>query len=185
MENVLIGTVILFAGNYAPQEWAFCHGQLLPVAEHPALFSLLRYTYGMGEDGASFALPDLRGRSPISAGQGPSLQDYPLGEAGGQEQVLLDTATLPAHGHPARTTQAVQSGPGGEPSPEGNYLGASQAGNFYASQPAGGAHLAPGALTTTVDPTGGNQPHENRAPYLALHYIIALEGIYPAVGGLE
>ncbi|WP_035558778.1 phage tail protein [Hymenobacter sp. IS2118] len=179
MYDAIMGTVILFAGKFAPKGWAFCNGQLLSVQQNSALFSLLGAIYG-GDGVNTFALPDLRGRTPISAGQGAGLDNYELGEAGGQEQVTLTAATLPAHSHSARTTMAVEPNPGNNSSPAGNYLAISSAGNPYADELTVEAELAPGALTTTVAPTGGNQPHNNRSPYLALNYIIALVGIYPS-----
>ena len=92
----MIGIVKIFAGNYAPRGWAFCRGQLLPIGQYKTLYSILGTTYG-GDGRTTFALPDLRGRSPISAGNGPGLDPHALGSRGGVERVVLDTAELPAH----------------------------------------------------------------------------------------
>ena len=100
MASPFIGQITLFAGNFAPRGWAFCNGQLLSIAQNTALFSILGTTYG-GNGQTTFALPDLRGRVPVHAGQGPGLSNYDLGQQGGAESVTLTTAQMPAHTHPA------------------------------------------------------------------------------------
>jgi microcystin-dependent protein len=99
MSDPFVGEIRMFAGNFAPRGWAFCNGQLIPISQNTALFSLLGTTYG-GDGRSTFALPDLRGRVPLHAGQGSGLSDYPLGSRGGSEQVVLTTAQLPAHSQP-------------------------------------------------------------------------------------
>ncbi len=153
-----IGMIMLFAGNFAPKGWAFCNGQLLSIAQNSALFSILGTTYG-GDGKTTFALPDLRGRAPIHWGQGPGLRNYQLGEHGGAETVSLTAANLPPHTH------ALSFGPdpAGDPS-DGVVASATQ------------EKVHAGA----TQPAGGGQPIENRPPYVAVTYIIALEGIYPS-----
>jgi microcystin-dependent protein len=160
-----IGSIILFAGNFAPRGWAFCNGQILSIAQNTALFSILGTTYG-GNGQTTFALPDLRGRAALSAGQGPGLSNRSLGENGGAEATTLTAAEMPAHTHAQPASNADQSTnrPGGAvPARGGVYAGEGD-----------GSQLDP------VSATGGSQPHNNMQPYLTLNYIIALEGIYPS-----
>lgn len=158
-----IAQIILFAGNFAPRGWAFCHGQILSIAQNTALFSLLGTTYG-GNGSTTFALPDLRGRTPIGAGQGPGLSNRILGEMAGDEAEALTLAQIPAHGHP---TPAAS----GEQTTNRATNGAPARGGVY-------------GVADTVGPgtgsAGGSQPHNNMQPYLGLNYIICLEGIYPS-----
>lgn len=155
-----IGEIRLFAGNFAPANWAFCDGQLLAISEHDALFTLIGTSYG-GDGVNTFALPDLRGRVPLHVGS-----STPLAVAGGVESVTLTPAQMPAHTHDLRF--AV----GGTPaaSPAGAYVAAAGP-NLFAS-----AVASPGAATPGA---GGSQPHDNMAPFLGLNFIIALFGIFP------
>ncbi len=164
----LIGMIILFAGNFAPRGWALCDGQLLPIAQNDALFSVLGTTYG-GDGRTTFALPDLRGRAPIHAGQGPGLTRRALGARGGLEAVALTSKNVPTHEHAlkASTDEAA------EESAEAQYLGASQ---IYTQ---GGNLVALGAGSITTNP-GGNEPVPTMPPFLAMNYIIALQGLYPS-----
>jgi microcystin-dependent protein len=162
-----IGELRLFPYNFAPRGWAFCNGQLIAISQNTALFSLLGTTYG-GNGQTTFALPDLRGRVPVSAGQGPGLSSYSLGQTGGTETVTLLQTQMPAHNHQV----AVSNGGATASRPAGNYLAA---GGSYTT-PSDGNTLAP----TAVTPSGGNQPHENTQPYLTLNWCIALEGIFPS-----
>ncbi len=166
-----VGEVTLFAGNFAPRGWAFCAGQLLPIAQNTALFSLLGTNYG-GDGRTTFGLPDLRGRSPlhVGSGQGPGLQAHSLGEMAGEASVTLSTTQIPAHTHAlqASTAASVSS-----PSSTVN-LSATSAGNVYRDP------TNPVAMSQTVlSSHGSSQPHNNRQPYLSLNFIIALQGVFP------
>lgn len=172
MDEPFLGYIALVGFNFAPIGWAFCNGQLLPIAQNEALFSLLGTTYG-GDGVTTFALPDLRGRVPIHNGQGPGLSPYVPGQLAGAEQVGLNVNQMASHPHlPQCTTdQGNSTGPGGA-------VWAGTAGdNLYAAS-APGIALAPQA----IGPAGGGQVHENRQPYLALNYIIALSGLFPTQG---
>jgi microcystin-dependent protein len=165
MSQPSVGEIRLFAGNFAPLNWAFCDGQVLSIAQNDVLFELIGTTYG-GDGQSTFALPDLRGRVPVHQGNG-----YVQGESGGQETVTLSAGQMPVHGHamyastsPASATQ----GPSG-------LLGSSAAMRLYGS----------GAPNMAMDPNalaqaGGGQPHENMPPFVALNYIISLFGIFPS-----
>ena len=165
MSEPFIGSIILFGGNFAPRNWAFCNGQLLAISQNTALFSLLGTTYG-GNGQTTFALPDLRGRAPIHFGQGPGLTNYDLGQVGGEETVTLTQAQLPPHTHTQPTTNGQQT-----TNRPGNALPAR--GGVYSNESDGSAFHP-----TTA--TGGGQPHDNRSPYLAVNYIICLFGIFPS-----
>ena len=172
MATPFIGEIVLFAGNFAPRNWAFCNGQLLSIAQNTALFSILGTTYG-GNGTTTFALPDLRSRVPIHAGQGPGLSNYALGQMGGVENVTLTQSQLPAHNH---TVNAVASG-GNQASPAGNLPTVESTGTSL--------DYSNSAANTTMNPatignTGGNQPVSIVQPYTTLNYIIALAGIFPA-----
>ena len=167
MSEPFIGQIYLVPYNFAPRGFAFCFGQILPIAQNTALFSLLGTTFG-GNGQTTFALPDLRGRVPVGAGQGPGLSNIDLGEVGGQEAVSLTQSQMPAHGHLAGVTQAGQAStrPANQvPSAGGAYAGASDGSTF---NPA------------FVQSTGGNAPVPIAPPYLGLNYVIALEGIFPS-----
>ncbi len=185
MSDPFLGEIRMFAGNYAPQGWAFCNGQLLAIASNTALFSLLGTTYG-GDGRTNFALPNLGGRVPVGTGQAPGLSLVTLGEQAGSETVQLTTGQLPAHAPQvsvnvaipavAESTTAVNA-------PAANLnlgpVGAGgRAGTLYAPD-APGVTLKPFAAQVTVQPVGNNQPVPVRDPYLGMNFIIALEGIYP------
>jgi microcystin-dependent protein len=161
----------MFAGNYAPEGWAFCHGQVLAIAENDALFSLLGTTYG-GDGQTTFALPDLRSRIPLHQGQGNGLSKRPLGEAGGEEHVTLGAPDLPAHTHAA----AASSAAGTATSPAGNVWAAGN--NTPFSGQASDAQMS----AATVQAAGGGLPHDNMLSFLAINFIVALQGIYPLQG---
>jgi microcystin-dependent protein len=176
MSEPFIAQIMMFGGNFAPRGWAFCSGQLLAIAQNSALFSLLGTTYG-GDGVTTFALPDLRGRVPLHPGQGPGLSNYTLGEQAGQETVTLLVTQMPAHNHSVNATNA----PGDRGGPGGDYLAGSQNQGpdpnpliYNAGPPNKVMH--PNMITSA----GGSQPHENRQPFLAVNFIIALEGIYPS-----
>lgn len=175
--EAFIASIILFGGNFAPRGWAFCQGQILSIQQNTALFSLLGTTYG-GDGITTFGLPDLRGRVPIGQGQGPGLRPYTLGEMGGVEHVTLLTNEMPMHTH----SLMVSNGAGTTNVASGNYLangavtiarGNTVPANVYGTSPGGQLNPA------TVNIQGGSQPHENRQPYLAINYIICLQGIFP------
>lgn len=154
MSEPFIGELRLFAGNFAPRGWAFCLGQLVPISQNTALFSLLGTTYG-GDGRTTFGLPDLSDRVPIGQGRGPGLSDRGLGDTGGAAEVRLTAAQLPAHTHPAASGGAVTN----------------------RSTDAIPAH---GGLYTGSLPEGPGEAHNNRPPYLGVNYIIALVGVFPS-----
>jgi microcystin-dependent protein len=172
MSEPFIGQIMLVPYNFAPRGWAFCNGQLLSIAQNTALFSLLGTTYG-GNGQTTFALPDLRGRAPISSGQGPGLQNYDLGQVGGSETQTLTASQMPLHNHLVNAlTDAVTAS-----SPASNFLGTAPRGaNLYAPQSASTTQMSP----QMIGPAGGSQPFDIRDPYLTLNYCIALEGIFPS-----
>lgn len=171
MEGV-IAQILLFAGNFAPKSWAFCNGAILPISSNTALFSLLGTTYG-GNGTTNFALPDLRGRVAIGAGQGPGLSNYQLGQAGGHESVTLTLNEMPNHTHAVNVP--TTDGPGSTEDPTGNILALQNASVFAAASAASGSYGG-----VTVGATGGNAPIPTVSPYLALNYVICLYGIYPS-----
>ena len=165
MSQPFIGEIRMFAGNFAPNGWLFCEGQLLPISENETLFNLIGTTYG-GDGQSTFALPDLRGRVPIHQGN-----SFVLAETGGAEEITLTIGQLPAHTHP----MLASAGPGNANSAGGNVTAESAAVKiYYADDP-----------TTTMNPAavgavGGSQPHTNFQPYLCCNFIVSLFGIYPS-----
>ena len=170
MSEAYLGEIRMFAGNFAPQNWAPCDGRLLPIAENDALFTLLGTTYG-GDGQTTFGLPDLRGRLPIGMGSGPGLSPRAQGQAMGVESVTLTVAQTPAHTHAFAAGGASSS-----TSPQGLVPAAATGFSFYAATPSGSDALNPG----TVQAVGSGQPHDNVMPSLAVSFIIALAGIYPS-----
>lgn len=168
MADQFVAEIRLFAGNFAPTGWAFCNGQLMAIASNTALFSLLGTTYG-GDGRSTFALPNLQGCAPMHPGQGPGLSLHDLGETGGVQTVTLSNDEIPAHTHLLN----VSSQPGSAMSPAGNYLAASTQRNVgYAASANTSMHASElGSAAAT--------PHDNMQPYLALNFIIALQGIFP------
>lgn len=172
MYEAYIGSIVLFAGNFAPRGWAFCQGQLLPIAQNTALFSILGTTYG-GNGQTNFALPDLRGRAPIGTGQGPGLTNVQLGESIGSETVTLTVNQMPAHNH----AMACDATSAGSADPTNNYPG--NPGTLSGAQLYGStanALMAPAAIS----PAGGSQPVSIQQPSLGMNYIICLEGLFPS-----
>ena len=171
MAQPYVGEIRIFAGNFAPTGWMFCHGQVLPISENDTLFQLIGTSYG-GDGQSTFALPDLRGRAPVHQGNGPGVQHpYILAETGGVETVTLTVQQIPAHTH------SMLFGTGTQASPVGGHLGQTPARDFrHAATAASNTFLPPQAL----EPVGGSQPHENHSPYLALNFIISLFGIFPS-----
>jgi microcystin-dependent protein len=169
MASPYIGEIRMFGGNFAPNGWAFCDGQLIPIAENDALFTLIGTTYG-GDGEETFALPDLRGRFPIHQGQGPGLSNnYILGENGGVEQVTLTLNQIPVHTH-----TPLASSSGGSDNPENSFWAHSILGKPYAASPSV-VQMNPG----TINLSGGSQPHENMIPFCCISYIISLFGVFP------
>ncbi|MEQ8729919.1 phage tail protein [Roseitalea porphyridii] len=170
MSEPFVGEIRMFACNFAPRGWAFCDGQLLAVSQNDALFSLLGTIYG-GDGRTTFGLPDLRGRIPIHAGHGPGLSERRLGAKSGAEKVTLTVNQLPSHTHPARASRAI----GIEAGPAGNVTAASTAVTLYFSETAD-SNMRSDAITSI----GGSRSHTNLMPFLCVHFIIALFGIYPS-----
>jgi len=170
MADPFLGEVRMFAGNFAPVGWEFCNGQLVSIAENDALFSLLGTTFG-GDGVTTFGLPDLRGRTPIHQGQGSGLTNRVLGQMVGAETVALSQAQLPAHYHAVHAISAA--GTAADPT-NAAWAASTTAENQYSQ---GLPNVAMSASSTT--PAGSGQPHENMAPFQAVSFIIALQGIYP------
>lgn len=168
MSEPFIGEIFIVPYNFPPRGYTFCAGQILSISQNTALFSLIGTTFG-GNGQTTFALPDLRGRVPVGAGQGPGLTSVQLGEVGGQETVTLTQAQMPAHGHLAATTQAAAT----STRPSGQVPAAGQA--VYAASSDGTAFNP-----AFVQNAGSSQPFEIQPPFLGLNYIIALEGIFPS-----
>jgi microcystin-dependent protein len=164
-----IAQIMLFGGNFAPRGWAFCDGQLLPISNHQALFSLIGTTYG-GDGRTTFALPDLRGRVPCHAGTGPGLSPRQIGQRFGEEDVTLSEANMPVHSHALQTAASGALDPRGQ---AGGSLGPAQ---IYV----GSGETPNTALNAaSIGTSGGSQAHDNMQPTLCINYIIALEGIFP------
>ena len=170
MSEPFVGEIRMFAGNFAPRNWALCDGQLLPISSNDALFSLIGTLYG-GDGRTTFALPDLRGRVPLHMGQGPGLTDRRIGSRGGSENTTLTPGELPVHNHPvqASTDPATSGDPGG------NVVADAGDSQLYNSVP--GDIPDPGMQTSQV---GGSQQHTNVMPFQCVHFIICLFGIYPS-----
>ena len=171
-----IAQIIMFGGNFAPLAWAFCQGQILPISQNTALFSLLGTTYG-GNGQSTFALPDLRSRVPIGMGQGPGLANIVLGQQAGTETVTLLTTNLPAHTHTFTPKVQVASVNQTLESPVGNVLTTSN-NDQYSNVAAANGSL--GGSNVILANTGSSQPLSIRQPYIGMNFIICLQGIYPA-----
>ena len=168
MSDPFLGEIRMFGGNFAPVGWAFCNGQLMPISQNDALFSLIGTTYG-GDGQTTFGLPNLQSRIPIHQGSG-----FTIGQMGGAEQVTLTVQQIPSHAH----TPQCKSKPGELGSPA-NAVWAASTGNQTIYSDAGPtANLAMNSTSMAND--GGSQPHDNMMPFLAISFIIALEGIYPS-----
>ena len=172
MSQPYIGEIRMFGGSFAPAGWAFCSGQLMPISQNDALFTLIGTTYG-GDGQSTFALPDLQSRVPVHAGQGAGLQNYQLAETGGVESVTLTTTQIPVHTHAAVCSTSF----GQQPQPQGAYFAQPTTGTAFtgaAQQPQ--VNLNNG----TVQIVGGSQPHDNMIPYLVVNFILSLFGIFPS-----
>ena len=189
MSEPFIGMIILVGFNFAPRGWALCNGQLLPINQNTALFSLLGTQYG-GNGQTTFALPDLRGRVPNGMGQGPGLSNFTIGQVGGVEAVTLAVNQMPTHTHVITpgglaATSKVKNAAGNRQTPVGNVPAIEAAGvtATYSDQ-VPDASMGAGAIAISGNPTaataGGSQPFENLQPYLTMNYCIALVGIFPS-----
>jgi microcystin-dependent protein len=164
-----VAEIRIFPFNFAPKGWAFCDGQILPLSQNTALFSLLGTTYG-GDGKSNFALPNMQGNAPMHPGQGPGLSLHDLGETGGTETVTLLESEIPIHVHNfmASTQDALDSNATNELLAKGSAIG---------------QYIVAGALVNLADnalaPAGGDQPHNNMQPYLTLNFCIALQGVFP------
>jgi microcystin-dependent protein len=170
MADPFVAEIRIFPFNFPPKGWAWCNGQLMPLSQNTALFSLLGTTYG-GDGKSTFALPNLQGRAPMHPGQGPGLSLHDLGETAGSETVTLLVSEIPIHSHGELASQqeaTSREGVGQNP--------ASGVGGIV-------AYAAPGALTqlapVAIAPSGGDQPHNNLMPYLTYYFNIALQGVFP------
>ncbi|MEX6688793.1 tail fiber protein [Danxiaibacter flavus] len=193
-----VGEIRIFAGNFAPRNWAFCQAQLIAIRQNPALFSILGTYYG-GDGTTTFGLPDFRGRAPIGAGQSPGNSLYTIGEVGGETAHTLNLTEMAAHTHASSVTQTggsatatlnASSTAGTLASPGGNLIAGD--GNLTVFAPGNSTPVAMAAsavsltnvtipLPTAVDAVaGGNQPHNNMQPYIAMSFIVCTTGTYPA-----
>jgi microcystin-dependent protein len=171
MSERFIAEIRIFASNFAPRGWAFCNGELLPIAQNTALFSLIGTTYG-GDGRTTTALPNLEGRAPMHPGRGPGLTSRRLGERTGLETATLSESQIPSHSHGAQGSETVAvSG-----TPENNYVarGGGRGINSYVDA------SAPIGTSKQLQSTGGGQAHNNMQPFLAINFIIALQGLYPS-----
>ncbi|MCW5851458.1 MAG: phage tail protein [Anaerolineae bacterium] len=165
-----LAEIRIFPFNFAPKGWAFCDGQILPLSQNTALFSLLGTTYG-GDGKSNFALPNMQGNTPMHPGQGPGLSLHDLGETGGSETVSLLESEIPSHSHALRAASDPSDVQG--PSPARSM--ARSAPGFAYTNTTPNTTLSANALA----PAGGDQPHNNMMPYLTLNFCIALQGLYP------
>jgi microcystin-dependent protein len=171
MAQPYIGEIRLFGGNFAPAGWSFCNGATLSIQQNDALFNLIGTTYG-GDGQNTFNLPDLQCRVPVHQGQGLGLQSYVLGQKGGSETVTLTVAQLPSHPH-----AAVGSAAGAAATNPANATWGNAQVNTNSFGPGTAAANTMNAASTSL--TGGNQPHDNMLPFLAVSFIIALQGVFP------
>lgn len=165
-----VAEIRIFPFNFPPRGWAWCDGQLLPLSQNTALFSLLGTTYG-GNGKSNFALPDLQGRAPMHPGQGPGLSLHDLGETGGSDTVSLLESEMPSHSHAFKGS--IDDADLQIPGPQMT-LGKASGQNVYSST----ATLV-NMADNTLAPTGGDQPHNNMQPYLTFYFNIALQGVFP------
>ena len=169
MADPFVAEIRIFPFNFPPKGWAWCDGQLLPLSQNTALFSLLGTTYG-GNGKSNFALPDLQGRTPMHPGQGPGLSLHDLGETGGSDTVSLLESEIPSHKHNAQASveESYEMAPGAQ-------LPARSVGLGIYHAPSNPKQLNPNAFV----PAGGDQPHNNLMPYLTFYFCIALQGVFP------
>lgn len=182
-----IAEIRMFAGNFAPRNWAFCEGQLLPISQNQALFSVIGTIYG-GDGRTTFALPDLRGRVSMQPGNGPGLSDRRLGQKGGIETNRLTVSQIPAHSHTLTKSGGVNvtvnNSDGDVATPGGNYLAGHTSGLAYNTNAGGGRNNELSGVTEdlnfTAGNTGGGQSVDNVQPFLCVNYVICLQGVFPS-----
>jgi microcystin-dependent protein len=169
MADPFVAEIRIFPFNFAPKGWAFCDGQILPISQNTALFSLLGTTYG-GDGKSNFALPNMQGNAPMHPGQGPGLSLHDLGETGGSETVTLLESEFPSHSHAVNASAAD----GTTGAPNGQLVAKGVGVNMYTT-----TFTATTLNPNAVAPAGGDQPHNNMQPYLTLNFCIALQGVFP------
>jgi microcystin-dependent protein len=170
MADPFVAEIRIFPFFFAPKGWAFCNGQLLPLSQNTALFSLLGTTYG-GDGKSTFALPDMQGSAPMHPGQGPGLSLHDLGETGGSQTITLLETEIPAHSHSVNASGADAS----DPSPNAEQFAKGAGVGYYAAPSANFNQFNLAALA----PAGGSLPHNNMQPFLTLNFCIALQGVFP------
>ena len=175
MADPFVAEIRIFPFNFAPKGWAFCDGQLLPLSQNTALFSLLGTTYG-GDGKSTFALPDLQGNAAMHPGQGPGLSLHDLGEIGGVESVTLLVSETPAHAH---SVGRALNDAGNSITPVNSVWAQAAAGRGAAALYIDGAPTGPVNINS-LNVSGGGLPHNNMQPYLTLNFCIALQGVFPA-----
>ncbi|MEM9218734.1 MAG: tail fiber protein [Cyanobacteria bacterium P01_F01_bin.150] len=181
MAEPFLGEIRIFAGNFAPRDWAFCDGTPVLIEQNTALFSILGTTFG-GNGRTTFQLPDLQGRTPMHPGDPPDLARTNLGQHAGSETVTLTTSEMPSHTHQLIGSE-IDTEVRGETSPESAYTGQMQSNQaIYAPSGATGTTLVDMDSTNSVSSVGSGQSHNNMQPFLAINYIIALVGIFPQRG---
>lgn len=174
-QDPFVAEIVIFPINFAPKGWAFCNGQILPITQNTALFSLLGITYG-GDGKSTFALPDLQGRVPMHPGMGPGLSSYVLGQQGGLDKVTLLESEIPSHAHTLANLSYPTATVANTTKPARAYWAAVPGKNLYSTQFFTGQKLKFQVMDIAE---GGNQPHNNLQPYLTLNFCIALQGIFP------
>jgi len=173
MADPFVAEIRIFPFNFPPKGWAFCNGQILPISQNTALFSLLGTTYG-GDGKSNFALPNLQGQTPMQQGQGPGLSLRDLGETGGEQKVTLIQSEMPSHNH------GVNAGAGGgQPGPGGNVWASGLKTGPSLYTPSGANNNDVSMSPAALSPSGGSLPHNNMMPYLTLNFCIALQGVFP------
>lgn len=171
MATPFVAEIKMFAGNFAPRQYALCDGQLISISQNTALFSILGTNFG-GDGRVTFALPDLRGRVPIQPGSGPGLSNYSIGQQSGVESVTLLQSGMPAHNHVAQ----CNTGKGNSSSPVGKVWAKDKSGLSVGYSTAASANLLG---QQALAPAGGSQPHNNMQPFMTVNFIIALQGVFP------
>jgi microcystin-dependent protein len=172
----------VFAGDFAPKNWALCQGQLLPISQNTALYALLGTKYG-GDGRTTFGLPDCRGRAVIGTGRGPGLTDRSLGRTGGAERVTLQANQSPVHNHTATASAKMRANSGGAGTTDPSGAALAEAGDDIYNQNAPDVDMIDDSVSVTVtvqNNSGGGQAHQNMQPWIAMNWIICLEGRYPS-----